>query len=80
MRRTVGILTVASAVAVTGLIAPSPAPAAGAERAEYIVTLRAAAGDPMPAATTLARKTQGTVTHVYRHTVRGFSVSLPLAH
>ncbi|OAR24898.1 hypothetical protein A8W25_14670 [Streptomyces sp. ERV7] len=63
---------------ITGAAAAAPSPAVTASRSSYVVVLRdnAAAADPAALASRFVRDHGGTVGHVYRHALRGFSAVL----
>ena len=73
------LLTGMSLSLVGGLLVAPPASAAGAERASYVVTLDPDVPDAAAAAQDLSRRHGGSVGHVYRHALHGFSVTLPLS-
>jgi subtilisin family serine protease len=64
----------AAALATLGAASPS-----ASDRASYIVVLKSSVANPAAVAQEQAARFNGTVTHVYSHALKGYSLTLPVA-
>ena len=75
MRRLVGV--VAALTTLGAIVSAGSVPANAEPTATYIVVLKQTAADVPAVASDLARAHGGTVGHVYKHALRGFSIRVP---
>ncbi|MDP9021138.1 MAG: S8 family serine peptidase, partial [Actinomycetota bacterium] len=75
MPRSLAATVAALLIAVATVVASTPASAVAPPRERVLVQVRD--GDPTAAATDLAARHGGRVSHVYRHAVSGFAMELP---
>jgi aqualysin 1 len=72
-------IALALAVAGTILVAFGTTATTAADRASYIVVLKDSVANPAAVASEQAARFGGTVTHVYSHALKGYSLTLPTA-
>ena len=73
-RIVLALAVAAAALATLGAASPS-----AADRASYIVVLKSSVANPAAVAQEHAARFDGTVTHVYSHALKGYSLTLPAA-
>jgi subtilisin family serine protease len=73
-RIVLALAVAAAALATLGAASPS-----ASDRASYIVVLKSSVANPAAVAQEQAARFGGTVTHVYSHALKGFSLTLPAA-
>src|ERR687888_1451880 len=71
-RIVLALAVAAAALATLGAASPS-----ASDRASYIVVLKSSVADPAAVAQEQAARFGGTVTHVYTHALKGFSLMVP---
>ena len=71
-RIVLALAVAAAALATLGAASPS-----ASDRASYIVVLKSSVADPAAVAQEHAARFGGTVTHVYSHALKGYSLTLP---
>jgi subtilisin family serine protease len=71
-RIVLALAVAAAALATLGAASPS-----ASDRASYIVVLKSSVADPAAVAQEQAARFGGTVTHVYSHALKGYSLTLP---
>ena len=72
-------IVLALAVAAAALATLGAASPGASDRASYIVVLKSSVADPAAVAQEHAARFGGTVTHVYSHALKGYSITLPSA-
>jgi subtilisin family serine protease len=73
-RIVLALAVAAAALATLGAASPS-----ASDRASYIVVLKGSVANPAAVAQEQAARVGGTVTHVYSHALKGYSLTLPAA-
>src|ERR671932_477577 len=73
-RIVLALAVAAAALATLGAASPS-----ASDRASYIVVLKSSVANPAAVAQEHAARFDGTVTHVYSHALKGYSLTLPAA-
>jgi subtilisin family serine protease len=77
--KTAARTTLAAAVVAATLVAFGATSIAASDRASYIVVLRGSVANPAAVAQQHAARFGGSVTHVYSHALKGYSLTLPSA-
>src|SRR5207253_4923438 len=72
-------LVLALAVAAAALATLGAASPSASDRASYIVVLKGSVANPAAVAQEHAARFGGSVTHVYSHALKGYSLTLPAA-
>src|SRR5918912_1470590 len=72
-------IALALAVAAAALAALGAASPSASDRASYIVVLKSSVANPAAVAQEHAARFGGTVSHVYSHALKGYSLTLPSA-
>ena len=79
MSKATARIVLALAVAAAALATLGAASPSAADRASYIVVLKSSVANPAAVAQEHATRFDGTVTHVYSHALKGYSLTLPSA-